>query len=198
MSDPVFLIQVLRGGTRAHHDRVEAVGFGKELMGGSITMDQYRQLIRAQAAVHALLEPDLLPFGIPAAGENEPSPYTYQPRSPSLSRDLAALNLLPPPTGAITPPLPPHRQLARAYVLEGASLGGSAIYRALQRHPNIQFNPEIMQFYAFQARTGRQQWAALLPLLRETRVGEEQAAEALAEARGVFELFVIALTGAIS
>ncbi len=53
MPDPLTLIELLRAGTRAHHDRVEAVGFGNVLMDGTIDLDRYRRLIAAQADVHA-------------------------------------------------------------------------------------------------------------------------------------------------
>ncbi|MGB3547005.1 MAG: biliverdin-producing heme oxygenase [Saprospiraceae bacterium] len=195
MPDPLTLIELLRAGTRAHHDRVEAVGFGKELMDGTIDLDRYRRLIAAQAGVHARLEPELLSFRTTVSGTAESPPYRYQSRGPALHRDLAALGLPLPSAPQPENTLEPYRLLARAYVLDGASLGGSAIYRALRQHRGADFTPDMMNFYAFQSRTGRQQWAALLPVLRQTRVGEEQAAEAVAEARGVFDLFAAAFTG---
>lgn len=160
------LLQALRTATRAAHDRLEAVTASERIMDGSLSPAEYARLIDWQREVHQLLEPRVSNFTAPN--------YRYRRRFPN-ERPASDPAALPEAIGIL-------------YVLEGASLGGSLIYKKLLANTALaEYNP--FPFYRDQAEWGLQQWRAFVTYLKQLRLGPAELRRVTASAVATFHLF---------
>ncbi|MCU0756063.1 MAG: biliverdin-producing heme oxygenase [Xanthomonadales bacterium] len=124
--DPLLL---LRQSTRAVHDAVEALPAMRRLFAVDYTLDEYRMLLLALWPFLESLEAELF-----SAGQRD-RVRTAVSRAAALRQDLRALGAAPAEPPAVVPHgLPLRSESQRAgvlYVLEGSSLGGQLIRRAL-------------------------------------------------------------------
>ncbi|PPK88003.1 heme oxygenase [Neolewinella xylanilytica] len=168
MSDGQQLLDRLRSATSADHRHLESMTMGAKMMDGSLTAAEYRRVIDWQRRVHLLLEPLVNGF---ARGD-----YAYRPRfltpappSPDTSYDLPEV-------------------LGRLYVLEGASLGGSLIYRKLQDNERLRSEAPFT-FYREQSEWGVKQWRAFTKMIATVPLGEDDLRRAEQSARDTFARF---------
>lgn len=139
------LLTHLRSTTRPAHERLESISLGGRIMAGTLTPAEYERLIDWQQRTHRLLEPQVREFSAPG--------YRYSPRTQPAEGSLSAETTdLPTAVGIL-------------YVLEGGSLGGSLIHKALGANPALNgYAP--FPFYQHQATTGVKQWRAFVAYLR--------------------------------
>ena len=162
------LLQALRNGTQAAHRQLEDVTLGHKIMDGSLTPAEYRRILAWQRAVHEVIEPGVVGFTL--------GDYRYRPRFVSDARNAPpVLDVLPTAIG-------------RAYVLEGASLGGSTIYRKLQANPALAGEAPFA-FYRDQADWGLQQWRSFIAALNASSFTEAEIQAAVKSARDTFATF---------
>ncbi len=164
--DTDILLNRLRESTRELHDRLESKTYGDKIMAGSLTAAEYRKLIDWQRRTHEVLEPQINGF--------RHGDYGYLPR------------FIAPASSPKTVDLP--TALGTLYVLEGASLGGSVIYRKLQENQHLGSEAPFT-FYRQQAESGLQQWRSLLQILKSVQLSEEEINRATNSARSAFSRF---------
>ncbi len=135
LSQPHSLRQALRAATREEHEALEAQPLMRRLVSSTLTLTEYRQIVRAQRAFYAQLEPEVMPFERALRRRLPEVGYRYYPRLPALEQDCRHLHL--PADEVIQPaqelfrPQSPEETLGVLYVLEGASQGGRVILRRL-------------------------------------------------------------------
>ena len=161
------LLTHLRKATRAAHARLESISLGNRIMAGTLTPAEYERLIVWQQRAHATLEPQIHDFAVPG--------YAYRPRLPIDIPVPSEPTDLPTAIGIL-------------YVLEGGSLGGSLIYKALLANPGLSdYAP--FDFYRHQATTGVKQWRAFVTYLRTLDFSAEQTQRAGDSAVATFRQF---------
>ncbi|MCP9236748.1 biliverdin-producing heme oxygenase [Lewinella sp. JB7] len=162
------LLERLRTATRPLHTELERVTWGDKIMDGTLTSEQYLTLIDWQRRVHETLEPTVADFTT--------ARYRYRPRFPlgSGARSAGAMN--------------GERAIGTLYVLEGASLGGSIIYRKLCANPALSAHAPF-PFYREQSEWGLQQWRSYVELLHELQPTDEAIEQAVSGAEDAFRLF---------
>lgn len=185
------LLGQLRAATRDLHDSLEARAFGQAIRARSLSPTDYAQMLCWQWRSHQWLETAM---GVPLCHWQH---YTYVSRLPALQNDLerlfseaAAYTLTDAemPARFARPTLPTC--VGYCYVLEGAGLGGSLIYRALAESPQLSdFEP--FAFYEFQRRSGLESWRQFVALAQETGAEWTPAATTMAvtAAREAFLVF---------
>lgn len=188
-ADGTNLRTLLKTRTAAAHQRLDTHPAMAGLTSAGLSIAQYQRLLQTLAALYLRLEPLL-----DAAAEQLDSPLGYADRHklPALQRDLAVF-ALPMPQ-----PIELHVQLTLdtlpayagvLYVVEGSTLGGQLIARALQRHLGL--GPENgAAFYAgYGAQTGLR-WQALvafLDQLPQTTQAQTLAVDAALQTFALFE-----------
>lgn len=130
-----MITERLKAETADHHKATEDVSFGHKIMSGALTLDEYKILIEKNYLLHVLIEMALVKSSdlIPADFE-----LLSRLKTQALIDDLTTLNH---PIPAVPQINVTYTSLAEAlgamYVVEGATLGGAYIYKALQRNPAI-------------------------------------------------------------
>lgn len=187
--DCTSLREVLREQTAAAHQRLDTHPAMAGLTSAGLPLAQYQRLLRAFASVYARLEPAL-----DAAADCLGSPLGYADRHklPALVRDLAAFDLpmpqsLEPPLQLPLDTLPAYA--GALYVVEGSTLGGQLIARALQRHLELGPQNGAAFFAGYGPQTGPR-WQALvqfLDQLPQTAQTQQQAVNAALQTFALFE-----------
>ena len=165
MASPI--LSALRTGTQQQHDELEAVTLGDRIMDGSLTPAEYRRLIDWQRRAHQALEPGVQHFTL--------DEYRYRERFPAVTASSLSTTDLATGVGTV-------------YVLEGASLGGTAIYRKLLDNPALQ-EKQPFAFYRDQAEWGLAQWRRFVAALDQQAFAEEEIRQAVRAARAAFSTF---------
>jgi heme oxygenase (biliverdin-IX-beta and delta-forming) len=130
----VTILEALKSGTAAQHERVEAL---LALDGPPLTRARYATVVSELRALYAPLERALfarLDADVPAGWRLPAFVPSDRRKLPLLDRDLAALSLGTPPDApvAVLPAVATvPAALGALYVLEGATLGGRVIARRL-------------------------------------------------------------------
>ncbi len=123
----------LREGTRAGHDRMEALPILRQVVTGTVTRPAYEAVLAAFLGFVGPLEPQLEP---------QLGDVPWLRRTPHLKADLAALGW---PAARIAgvapcPRLPavdsPAVAFGVCYVMEGSTLGGAVLSHGLRYHPD--------------------------------------------------------------
>lgn len=184
------VMAALRRETRAAHDRIEEARSLARIFTEDFSRDDYIHLIGRLYGFYRPLE-DALFDGLPTALAPE---LAHRRKTPLLAADLAALGLdaAEIATLALCPRLPrldsQARRLGCLYVQEGATLGGTLIYRRLNEH----FNGEIAGATAFYGCYGPQsgaEWRAFKATMGRLLDGDgDGIAEAVVTATETFAL----------
>ena len=138
------LLERLRAETRPQHEQTEQLFYTEALQNGTLSVDEYVHLLRTHLIYHQALEeaisyhPDFF------------RDYALETRrkTPWLLADLTNLNVVPTP---VMPELfagwSPIALLGAAYVGEGSMLGGTVIWKLLQKNEAIRPLLAHAQFY---------------------------------------------------
>ena len=149
------LLERLRNETRPQHVQTEQLFYTEALQNGTLTLDEYKHLLRTHLTYHQALE---------TAIDHHPNFFqAYEPKTrrktPWLLNDLAYLNeTLPKPTPELFLDWSPIALLGAAYVGEGSMLGGTVIWRLLQKNPAIQPLLTHARFYQGYGPATGSQW----------------------------------------
>lgn len=189
-----MILSMLKQETARHHDAVEEVGFSEAIMSGALTPSEYEALLYAQYQAHRQLEPLIREIG-DKAGKGLPSGYAFLPRLSTLEEDIARFNRIADPveTGYLADHwspvhFSPAEYVGACYVMEGASLGGAVILKALGRNEKLKgFSP--FRFYEFQKEHGLPQWRAFSASVSAWETSPEEAQIAIRTAQSVFDVF---------
>ncbi|MVM32970.1 heme oxygenase [Spirosoma sp. HMF4905] len=175
------LLERLRHETRPLHEQTEQMFYTDALQNGNLSVEEYSHLLRTHFTFHQALETAI-----------DRHPDFFQEYEPEVRRKtswlLADLAYLYEPVPQPMPDLfidwSPVSLLGAAYVGEGSMLGGTVIWRLLQKNPAIQ--PLLMhaRFYqGYGASTGSN-WKNFGAFL--TRQGEAHPDEVVAAAGQAF------------
>jgi heme oxygenase len=125
----------LRQETRTLHEQTEQLFYTESLRNGALSAAEYGHLLRTHLVFHQALE---------SAIDRHPAFFEeYEPKTrqkiPWLTADLANLSLpLPQPMPALFAGWSPVALLGAAYVGEGSMLGGTVIWKLLQKNQAVQ------------------------------------------------------------
>jgi heme oxygenase len=129
-----MITERLKAETADHHKATEAVSFGDRIMNGSLTLEEYGVLIEKNYILHAVLEAALEESNLIP----EELGFAARAKTASLIADMTLLGRSLPALPASTMRFQTSAEaLGAMYVLEGATLGGAYIYKALQRNPVV-------------------------------------------------------------
>ncbi|QMW00950.1 biliverdin-producing heme oxygenase [Spirosoma foliorum] len=175
------LLERLRNETRPLHEQTEQQFYTEALQNGTLSVEEYSHLLRTHFIFHQALE---------TAIDQYPEFFKdYEPdtrrKTAWLLDDLANLNEAVP---QVMPELfadwSPVSLLGAAYVGEGSMLGGTVIWRMLQKNPAILPLLTHARFYqGYGASTGSN-WKNFGAFI--TREGEAHADEVVAAAGQAF------------
>ncbi len=160
-----MILERLKTETSDAHDRVEALAASDRIMNGSLTPEEYQQLILRNYVLHAAYEP-MLDEAIARNGMDELN-YAERKKLSFLERDLQEMGLAIPevdfaPSFAAATP---EEVFGSMYVMEGSTLGGSVIRRRLVSLPEFAGLP--FHFYGcYGDRTGPM-WNAFKTVVAE-------------------------------
>jgi len=121
--------RLLREATAQQHLAVEQLPAMRALMRDSLSVPDYVQVLRRHHAALAGWEQRESAW-LHASGD---AAWRYQPRSPLLEQDLAALRATPPLPAPAPPAHDAGSRWGMLYVVEGSRLGGRLIARQLRQ-----------------------------------------------------------------
>ncbi|GAB4027786.1 hypothetical protein GCM10028773_60080 [Spirosoma koreense] len=149
------LLDRLRQETRLQHEQTEQLFYTEALQNGTLTVEQYRHLLRTHLNYHQALE---------TAIDRYPGFFrAYEPETRRktgwLQADLAQLHEPQPAfSSALFSDWSPMALLGAAYVGEGSMLGGTVIWRLLQNNVEIQPLLADARFYLGYGPSTGSQW----------------------------------------
>lgn len=126
---PLPASRLLREATARQHEAVEQLPMMRTLMSGCLSVRDYVQVLRRHHAVLAGWEQRESAW----LHDSGDAHWRYQPRSPLLAQDLAALQAPPPPPSPAPPAAEAGSRWGMLYVVEGSRLGGRVIARRLRQ-----------------------------------------------------------------
>ena len=179
------LLPHLRAVTRPLHDRLDGAALSARVTDHTLTPTHYRALLSWQRHAHAVAENGLADFPWPAD-------YRYRPRWPTLDAEAATLDLPTERVRALARPATLAAATGRAYVLEGASLGGNMILGHLRANEALAGLSEFA-FYTFQRDVGLGQWRSFAAFAKTHDWSPAEVDVAGEEAIKVFGVFAQAL-----
>jgi heme oxygenase len=132
---PRILVE-LKTQTRPHHDSIEGNRFGKALMDGTMSLDDYKLFMQKFYGFHVPMEDQLSRF---VEWESVGITFDQRRKVAALAADLRCLGLSDDDIDALPlcSQLPPLQTLWQAlgafYVMEGSTLGGQIQLRQVQK-----------------------------------------------------------------
>lgn len=144
--DKLTLQQTIKEVTKKHHTLLENLMFVNEIMNGTLTLHQYKQLILTNYLVHLRFEDNLFSSLSPVTANR--LNISARKKLPSLVADIVEQHISIKPDEIYNTDLSFEDEaatLGALYVLEGATLGGNVIQAKLKnntvlRNLNTAFN----------------------------------------------------------
>jgi len=186
------IMQKLKAQTRSHHDVVEEFAYSNKIMDGTITLEEYKELVlknyhfhlcieEAAAALLSVEQQKLLAFG-------------KRGKLPLLREDLLALGLTPDDL-TMTGEAPEYKLdtleavMGALYVAEGSTLGGAVIQRKLAANPAV--GGEVpMHFYGCYGKEIGEMWKSFMMAMVRLVGKPEQAEAVVGAAQATFDFFL--------
>lgn len=175
----------LREATAAIHRRVETQ---LDLLDPELTLERYRSILEAFFGYYAPLERALAS----ASATASPRGFALAARTPRIERDLVTLGISRQQVAALPrcmtlPPLNGAADVAGClYVVEGASLGGRVISRALRRRLVLHADNGA-SFFAGEGDATAARWRAVLAWIEEVAAAAHCGNAIVATACNTFE-----------
>lgn len=140
-------MQELKAATKGSHDQLEEIAQSKRILSPDMSLDEFKGLMKGHYQLHQLLEAPLT-----VILDRELATFNYgqeRQKLRLLEQDLLDLGLSAEACQSHLAcfafnSLP--EALGIAYVLEGSTLGGNVIRKALQRHTDL---PQSCQFHYY-------------------------------------------------
>jgi len=180
--------QLLKADTRACHEELEGLMYTKEIMEGNLSLIQYGQLIVTNYRVTAAYEQAIVNALDPLISSR--IDLARRRKVDALLVDLleAAIDVR---TLTVPPEIPVEWNdqfiLGCLYVLEGATLGGSFIYKKLKNNPELAMLPLNFNYYQIYRQSLIPNWNQFVLVLNEQPLPGYQ--EVLAGAKFMFRQF---------
>ncbi|MGV3524289.1 MAG: biliverdin-producing heme oxygenase [Candidatus Sericytochromatia bacterium] len=181
-------MEALKSATHAQHVRLEQITDAQRILSPELSVAHFTGMMQGHFLLHKLLEPAvtrILDAELPALRYG-----AERQKMVFLTRDLQALGVNPDqqqtPEGAPTL----HNlaeALGAAYVLEGSTLGGSVIRRALLKHEALAAKCSF-HYYACYGDSLRMRWVDFAQSVNSALNTPEAVAQASHSAVQIFEL----------
>lgn len=188
-TDKLNILERLRTSTRSNHDRLEAVAASDKLANGALSAAEYIKLLKANYLAHRQLEAAVL------ALPGMETLLVGRQKTALLEADLQQAGIA---TAAVWEQLNPllsapqpenrYQALGMQYVMEGATLGGVVILKALQQHPHLQDYHPFHYYGCYGGDTGRR-WSSFKQLLQQEAQSPQAEKEILEGAKTAYQLF---------
>jgi heme oxygenase len=182
----------LRSETRAEHEALEAIGLSDKIMGATLAPEEYKRLIMVQYLVHRELEERLAQEGIQ---QHFPDlDFEERQKLPLLEKDLDQLRVnreeiaRMSPVGKLPDLTSPHQLLGTMYVMEGATLGGMVIMKALKKNEQLTGIDNFYYYGCYGGDTGKQ-WKSFQKVLQQEAQTDEAKDQITAAASQTFRFF---------
>lgn len=144
-----MLQEKLKQATQANHDTLEGLMFVHQIMGGTLSLQQYKQILTTNYLVHQHFE-DALANGLNPTITKDLEIYSRR-KLGALAADMLEIHLDLQGLNTDLPETTFDNQaevLGALYVLEGATLGGNVIVKRLKVNP--QLNSLNLGFHYYQ------------------------------------------------
>jgi len=181
--------QRLREETKDSHNRVEEIGYGKAIMSRTLTLDNYKDLIAKQYVAHKLLEPQI--HSNTELSNNHELQLSNREKISLIIKDLEDLgvNINDIDTNIENIKLDTtEAALGALYVIEGSTLGGDIIYKALQRNENLQ-NINSYNYYNCYGENTRVHWKTFSDFILTYADNKEKEDAIVKAAEDTFNLY---------
>lgn len=187
-----MLQEVLKQATSSQHDQLEQLMFVDKIMNGSLSVEEYKQILLTNYLVHAGLEKSLYE-GLDPDLKQELQ-ISHREKLTALKQDLQELNITLPQNNtdknSIQIPQNNAATLGAMYVLEGATLGGNVIVKKLKINPNLQKLPLNFHYYQIYGADLVSRWKNFCQVLNTTIAAEEYEIS-VQSALKVFDYFAL-------
>jgi heme oxygenase len=195
-SDKPSILERLRSETRPQHDRLEEVAGSEKLATGTLSPAEYLKLLKANYVAHRRLEGavlDMPEMKKLLADRQKASLLEADLRQAGIDPDLTWEEL-----EQVLPPLQlqnQHQALGAQYVMEGATLGGVVILRALLQHPQLQALQPFHYYGCYGGDNGKRwsQFRKIMLALVQSPQEEEEILKGSLSAYQYFEKAFIAV-----
>lgn len=182
-----MITERLKAETAELHRETEQVSHGDKIMSGRLTPVEYTEIIEKNYIMHALVEKALAAYTPlqEIAGLDVNKRY----KTESLISDMNLLGQTLPALPAIDITIDSVEEaLGMMYVLEGATLGGAYILKALLRTESMSA-VTTYNYYAVYGDLIGPNWKTFQQVLLNTITTKEQEDKTIAAAAKTFELF---------
>lgn len=134
-----MLHETLKQATQKNHDELEELMFVNDIMSGSLTLRQYKQILNTNYQVHKTVEDFLFNDLSPKVAEKLDLEHRKKLNALVADMQEALLPVLTADNDYTALDLENNDAtiLGAMYVLEGATLGGNVIVKRLKTNPNL-------------------------------------------------------------
>jgi len=176
--------ELLKTETRPHHDSIEKYSFSDNIMDGTLTLDEYKDLIAKNYVFHAEMESALESF------LKELPEFASRKKTGLLLQDVRELGLEKDSFKKFSPPVFKnyYEALGAMYVMEGATLGGAMIYKQLLKNDEIAQANSFNYYRGYGAETGIR-WKSFLKILSDEIKTDLQKRDTVSGAIKTFQAF---------
>lgn len=187
-----MLQEILKQATSLQHNLLEQLMFVDKIMNGSLSVEEYKQILLTNYWVHAGLEKSL--HESLDSGLQQELQISKRAKLAALEKDLQELNVNLPEINidknSIQIPRNNAAILGAMYVLEGATLGGNVIIKKLKINPNLQ--KQQLNFYYYQVYGADlvSRWKSFCHVLN-TKVPAEDFEVSVQSALKIFDYFAL-------
>ncbi len=181
-----MLHETLKQATLPNHNELEQLMFVNEIMNGSLSLQQYTEILITNYIVHNLYEEDLFDKLSPQmAGKLQTE---KRKKTNALLADLQELQITPPVAKKedTTFKKSDAEILGALYVLEGATLGGSVIVKRLKTNPNLSNLNLNFHYYQIYGSELINNWKSFCEILNQQP--EETFEATVAGAKKMFQI----------
>lgn len=184
-----MLQKVLKEATNARHTQLEALMHVKKIMNGTLTPNEYRQILTINYKVHQVVEAPLFLALSPAVADA--IHLTKRLKLPALVKDMEEAAV--PVTFDFTTSLLFDKRndaynLGALYVMEGATLGGHVINKKLRQNNHLQSLNLGYHYYGLYGEGLMQQWQLFCDVINQQPV--ENTEMAIRGANDVFDQYI--------
>jgi heme oxygenase len=182
-----MITERLKAETAELHRETEQVSHGDKIMSGRLTPVEYAEIIEKNYIMHALAEKALAAYAPlqNIEGLNVNDRY----KTASLEKDMNLLGKKLPQIPSIEMPINSVEDaLGIMYVLEGATLGGAYILKALKRTESMSSITEYNYYSVYGEQIGPF-WKSFQQVLLDNIKTKEQEDKTIAAASNAFEVF---------
>lgn len=186
------ILDKLREETRADHDELEAIGLSDKIMDGSLQPQEYKNLIRVHYLVHRSLEEQLELLNVQHYFPE--LHFEGRKKMPLIRQDLAEIGIDEVDmvryevAGDLPDPELPYGLLGTMYVMEGATLGGMVIVKALRKNEQLSAFEPFHYFGCYGGDTGKQ-WKSFLEVLKQEGNKPEARQAVVSAAKQTYQFF---------